>query len=100
MFGYQGGESQQITRRKIRERRTAQAKWPFLTSLDLSMIHNEEQLTYLVKDRTGGAIQEVRPIVHDWMGGYRQRAVANAASGRRKNKPANNNGKSPRERSS
>jgi hypothetical protein len=75
MFGYRGGEPQQITDQKISERKTAQAKWPFLTTLDLSTIHSEEQLVFLIKDRTGASIAQVRPIVHDWMAGYRHRAA-------------------------
>ena len=31
----------------------AQMKWPFLTTLDMSTIHNQVQLSGVVRDRTG-----------------------------------------------
>lgn len=90
MFGYRGGEPQQITDQKISERKTAQAKWPFLTTLDLSTIHSEEQLAFLVKDRTGSSLEQVRPLVHNWMDGYRQRAAKSlkASGGKTRARPS------------
>jgi len=73
MFGYQGGEPADLLQRKVLERQSAKDEWPFLTTLDLSTIHSEQQLASMVKDRTGLKLEEVIPSVHTWMEGYNRR---------------------------
>ena len=50
MFGY-NGETKNALARVVALRRAAMLEWPFLTTLDLSMIHNDVQLASIVKDR-------------------------------------------------
>jgi hypothetical protein len=76
MFGYRGGEPADVLRRKTLERKSAKDEWPFLTTLDLSTIHSEQQLAAIVKDRTGLKMEAVAPSVHAWMEGYNRRLAA------------------------
>jgi hypothetical protein len=80
MFGYQGGEPADLLRRKVLERQSAKDEWPFLTTLDLSTIHSEQQLASMVRDRTGLKLEEVVPSVHTWMEGYNRRLEAPSLS--------------------
>jgi hypothetical protein len=81
MFGYEGGEPKALLTAMIAERTAARARWPFLTSLDLSSIHNESQLATMVKDRTGGSAAHANHEVHDWVDGYESRvAIATSVS--------------------
>jgi hypothetical protein len=81
MFGYDGGEPKALLTAMIAERTAARARWPFLTSLDLSSIHNESQLATMVKDRTGGSATHANHEVHDWVDGYESRvAIATSVS--------------------
>jgi hypothetical protein len=81
MFGYEGGEPKALLTAMIAERTAARARWPFLTSLDLSSIHNESQLATMVKDRTGGSATHANHEVHDWVDGYESRvAIATSVS--------------------
>ena len=73
MFGYEGGEAKSTLARMLVERDTARARWPFLTTLDLSMIHNEPQLATMVKDRSGKSRNEAEADVHEWLRGYETR---------------------------
>lgn len=76
MFGYEGGESGPVLVGMKAERKAAQTRWPFLTTLDLSMINNEPQLATMVKDRTGKSRSEAERDVHDWFQGYETRMLA------------------------
>lgn len=76
MFGYEAGGVPQALAGMINERDAARQKWPFLTSLDLSVIHNEPQLVTMVKDRTGKSRSEVQVEVHEWLKGYEERLMA------------------------
>jgi hypothetical protein len=65
MFGYDG-ETQDRLIPMLALRRAAQAEWPFLTTLDLSMIHNDVQLASVVKDRTAVSRAEAEASVRAW----------------------------------
>jgi hypothetical protein len=81
MFGYDGGEPKALLTAMIAERTAARARWPFLTSLDLSSIHNETQLATMVKDRTGESAANANRQVHEWIDGYESRvAIATSVS--------------------
>lgn len=69
MFGYSSGETVATTARKQGYRILAQAQWPFLTSLDLSMLHNEAQLVSMIKDRSGLPLAVAQHDVAQWMKG-------------------------------
>jgi hypothetical protein len=79
MFGYEGGEPSARLVAMTAERSGARAIWPFLTSLDLSRIHNETQLATMVKDRTGGSAADANRQVRDWFEGYQSRLSDSAA---------------------
>jgi hypothetical protein len=68
MFGYEGEKANELSR-MIAARIAAQAKWPFLTTLDLSMIHNQVQLSGIVRDRTGVSKKDAENDVQSWMVG-------------------------------
>ncbi|MDC9823291.1 hypothetical protein PRN20_06075 [Devosia sp. ZB163] len=76
MFGYAAGGAPQVLVGMIAERDAARNRWPFLTTLDLSVIHNEPQLVTMVKDRTGKSRSEARGEVHEWLKGYEARLLA------------------------
>jgi hypothetical protein len=65
MFGYDG-ETQDRLIPMLALRRAAQLEWPFLTTLDLSMIHNDVQLASVVKDRTAVSRDEAEASVRAW----------------------------------
>ena len=67
MFGYSGGDTIRVRTKKVARRKNARSRWPFLTSLDLSMVHNEIQLATLVKDRTGNSRAVADNDVRDWL---------------------------------
>ncbi len=67
MFGYAAGDPREVRAAKVARRATAQARWPFLTTLDLSMLHNETQLASMVKDRTGNSREVADTDVHEWL---------------------------------
>jgi hypothetical protein len=69
MFGYSGGENADTIARKQQYRKEAQAQWPFLTTIDLSMLRNETQLVSLIKDRSGLSQDEAHKAVTHWMQG-------------------------------
>jgi hypothetical protein len=71
MFGYDGeiGEDLSIM---IAKRVGAQARWPFLTTLDLSMIRNPVQLASTIKDRTGVTRVAADTDVGSWLRGPKQ----------------------------
>lgn len=73
MFSHAVGEPLALQQHKIVLRREAKKRWPFLTPLDLSMIGNEQQLTSMVKDRTGGQRATVAATVHRWVAQHRFR---------------------------
>jgi hypothetical protein len=75
MFGYAAGATPQVRAKMIAERAPAQREWPFLTSLDLSAVHNELQLVSMVKDRTGSTLAEAQDDVRRWMKGYTRRVA-------------------------
>ena len=79
MFGYEGGEPEARLIAMTAERSGAHARWPFLTSLDLSSVHNETQLATIVKDRSGRSAADANREVHEWFGGYRTRVFGSAA---------------------
>lgn len=83
MFGYDTGATTRLRAQMIAERAIAQKRWPFLTTLDLSTITSEEQLTWMIKDRTGASLTDAKVDVSRWMAGYRRRvpgATVEAAS--------------------
>ena len=69
MFGYQGGESQEIVPRKTRYRDDAKCQWSCLTTMDLSRIRNEEQLISLVRGRYSLPDETAKADVESWMAG-------------------------------
>lgn len=73
MFGFERGGSHEAMQREVRERAYAHEQWPFLTTLDLSTIHNVEQLKGLVKDRIGYSNFDTDAQVDSWMLGYSKR---------------------------
>lgn len=73
MFSYTLGEPLPVSQHKIKLRRDAQKQWPLLTPRDLSMIGNGQQLTSMVKDRTGGQRATVAATVHRWVAQHRFR---------------------------
>jgi hypothetical protein len=66
MFGYDGERREQLPQ-IIGMRTAALKKWPFLTTRDLSMIHNELQLASTVKDRLGISRAEADADVRAWL---------------------------------
>ncbi|MEJ1158944.1 hypothetical protein [Prosthecomicrobium sp. N25] len=69
MFGFSGGEAPETVIRKRGYMKDAQSRWAFLTHFDLSTIKNEEQLTSMVKDRSGHSDAEAARDVQSWMQG-------------------------------
>lgn len=69
MFGFQGGEDEATVARKREYLKDAQAKWPFLTTLDASTIKGEGQLVDLVKTRISLSQAQAAKDVHAWMEG-------------------------------
>lgn len=69
MFGYQGGETVETVDRKRGYGVDARARWTFLTQYDLSTIKNEEQLSSMVKIRSGVTEAAARSDVAAWMAG-------------------------------
>lgn len=69
MFGYQGGESAETVARKKGYMKDAQREWRFLTNFDLTTIKNEEQLSSMVKIRSGIPSADARRDVLAWMQG-------------------------------
>lgn len=73
MFGYNADASPQILAARRAERALARARWPFMTTLDMSAIHNERQLAGLVKDRLGVSGAQAQADVSEWLEDYRSR---------------------------
>lgn len=73
MFGYEGGLTPEVLTMLVAERTIAHDRWPFLTTIDMSMVHNDEQLTTLVKDRTGASRAAALADVKQWRLGYDER---------------------------
>jgi hypothetical protein len=69
MFGFRGGETAETVTRKKGYMADAQQRWGFLTNFDLSTIKTEEQLTSMVRDRTGGSVEAATNDVHNWVQG-------------------------------
>jgi len=69
MFGFRGGESDETVTRKTGYRSDAKRRWSCLTTLDLSQVKNEEQLTALVKIRYGLPYEIAKANVESWMTG-------------------------------
>lgn len=69
MFGFRGGESADVVRRKRGYMVEAQARWPFLTYFDASTIKNERQLVTMVKERCSLSPAEAEKDVREWMEG-------------------------------
>jgi hypothetical protein len=69
MFGFRGGESDDIVARKKGHMRDAQQRWSCLTNYDLSTIKNEEQLTSIVKDRYSLSEAQAKSDVAAWLHG-------------------------------
>jgi len=68
MFGYQGETGGELAG-MIGARDAAHAKWPFLTTIDMTTVHNQVQLASLVKDRTGASKKDAENDVQGWMVG-------------------------------
>ena len=68
MFGYQGETDGELAG-MIVARDAAHAKWPFLTTIDMTTIQNGVQLASLVKDRTGKSKVDAENDVQSWMVG-------------------------------
>src|SRR5690606_22967209 len=73
MFGYRLVDDRALRQRKEDERAAARVRWPFITTLDLSMIDNDTQLATLVKDRSGASKIAAQLDVADWLKGYTSR---------------------------
>jgi bacillopeptidase F (M6 metalloprotease family) len=71
MFGFRGGESDEIVARKTGYRIDARRQWRGLTTADLSEIKNEEQLIEMVKVRCSLPDEKARTDVQSWMSGKR-----------------------------
>jgi len=69
MFGFRGGESADIVRRKRGYMVDAQARWPFLTHFDASTIKNDRQLVTMVKERRSLSQEAAESDVRQWMKG-------------------------------
>ena len=69
MFGFRGGESDDVVARKKGYMKDAQQKWSCLTNYDLSTIKNEGQLRSIVKDRYSLSEAQTRGDVAAWMQG-------------------------------
>ena len=69
MFGFRGGESADIVKRKRGYMADAQARWPFLTHLDASTIKNDRQLVAMVKERCSLSQEAAESDVRQWMEG-------------------------------
>ncbi len=67
MFGFSGGESQDVVRRKRGYMVEAQARWPFLTHFDASTIKNDRQLVTMVKERCSLTQADAEDDVRQWM---------------------------------
>jgi len=67
MFGFRGGETPETVTRKKGYMAAAQQRWSFLTNFDLSTIKTEEQLSSMVKDRSGSSAEAARSDVHAWL---------------------------------
>lgn len=69
MFGFRGGESADIVKRKRGYMADAQARWPFLTHFDASTIKNDRQLVTMVKERCSLTQEAAESEVRQWMEG-------------------------------
>jgi hypothetical protein len=69
MFGYRGGETVETVQRKRGYGAEARAHWIFLTQYDISTIKNEEQLSAMIKIRSGISETAARDDVAAWMAG-------------------------------
>ena len=69
MFGFRGGESADIVKRKRGYMVDAQARWPFLTHFDASTIKNDRQLVTMVKERCSLSQEDAESDVRQWMEG-------------------------------
>jgi hypothetical protein len=67
MFGFRGGESPEVVRRKRGYMMEAQARWPFLTHFDASTIKNGRQLQTMVKERCSLSEADADAQVEQWM---------------------------------
>ena len=67
MFGFRGGESPNVVRRKRGYMIEAQARWPFLTHFDASTIKNGKQLETMVKERCSLSQADAAAQVQQWM---------------------------------
>ena len=79
MFGYAGERSDEL-RGMVAARIAARVKWPFLTTLDMSMIHNQVQLSGVVRDRTGTSKKDAENDVRSWMIGQGLAVSGNATA--------------------
>jgi len=69
MFGFQGGESAETVARKKGYMQSAQQRWSFLTTFDLSTIKTEAQLSSMVKERSGIPEAQAKSDVQAWVEG-------------------------------
>jgi hypothetical protein len=67
MFGFRGGESQDVVRRKRGYMVEAQARWPFLTHFDASTIKNDRQLVTMVEERYSSSQADADNDVRQWL---------------------------------
>ncbi|SFZ85934.1 hypothetical protein SAMN02983003_3106 [Devosia enhydra] len=79
MFGYSTNGTDKIRALKVAQRRSAQERWPFLTTLDLSGLHNPVQLARLIQDRSAVSRGEADAQVEIWMRGYNRRVLGRGA---------------------
>jgi hypothetical protein len=69
MLGFQGGESAETVARKKGYMQSAQQRWSFLTTFDLSTIKTEAQLSSMVKERSGIPEAQAKSDVQAWVEG-------------------------------
>jgi hypothetical protein len=69
MFGFQGGETDDVVARKRGYMKDAQEKWKFLTNFDCSTIKTEGQLRQMIKIRSSIPEEQAKQDVAAWMQG-------------------------------
>jgi hypothetical protein len=69
MFGFQGGESDEVVARKRGYMKDAQRKWTFLTNFDCSTIKTEGQLVTMVHVRSSIPEAQAKLDVAAWAQG-------------------------------
>lgn len=67
MFGYSGGETADVVARKRDMMKSAQARWPFLTTIDCSTIKTRGQFVSLIRTRAQITEEKASDQIDAWM---------------------------------